>query len=273
MARGSPSKTAAAASDVVDAALDELYGAPFDGFVETRRELAAGLRSGGDVASSRVVAAASKPTRSAWAINQVVRRNPERIRDVMAAWDEAAAAQGEGDAAGVRARAREFRARIADVTQLARSILEQSGSSLSALQARRLGETLQAAAGGGDALRARLSTGRLVEDIEAQEPFAGIVAPADPRPARGLGASKPNDDDARQRRAEQERRARARAVDAARARVDVLDGEVKAARERAREAEIVALRAQGDAERARRAVVDAESRLASARAELEKLDR
>ncbi|HLK40412.1 MAG TPA: hypothetical protein VKU41_26855 [Polyangiaceae bacterium] len=277
MARASPPRSGPTAADAVEAALDELYAAPFDGFVEARRVLAAGLRASGDVASARRVVAAPKPTRSAWAVNQVARRDAQRIRDVLAAWDEAAAAQAGGDAGEVRARSRAFRARIADVVQAARDILEESGSSLSALQARRLGETLQAAASGGEASRGVLAAGRLVQDLEAEDPFAGIVAGAEPRPAEKPSsapgaAARTEEDERRQHALERARVERERAVEAARGRVRALDDDVKQVRERAREAEVVALRAQGDAERARRAVVDAEGRLALARKELEKLD-
>jgi hypothetical protein len=57
-----------------DDAADERYGADFDAFVKERARLAKKLREEGDKAGAARVAKLPKPTRAAWALNQLARR-------------------------------------------------------------------------------------------------------------------------------------------------------------------------------------------------------
>jgi len=58
-------------SPAVAMAADELYAGPLDRFVERRRALARALRDAGDAPGSRQVAAMTKPSMTAWAVNQL----------------------------------------------------------------------------------------------------------------------------------------------------------------------------------------------------------
>ena len=62
--------------DLLRAAADELYAADLDSFTERRKELAAGARAAGEPAVAKEIAALRKPTRSAWAVNRLVRADP-----------------------------------------------------------------------------------------------------------------------------------------------------------------------------------------------------
>src|SRR5579859_6882387 len=102
-------KPTAANGETSGAALDELYAAPFEAFVPLRRELSARLRAAGDASGARRIAEAIKPTRTAWALNQLARRHPELVTAIIQLWQAAAAAQEGGDATAIRKRAREYR--------------------------------------------------------------------------------------------------------------------------------------------------------------------
>jgi hypothetical protein len=255
-------------------ALDRLYSAPLDQFTALRRELSAALRASGDAETSRVVAAAAKPTRTVWGLNQVARQRAELLRALFKARDAAAEAQRGAEAAQIRATVREYRDRAAEVVGAVRQALADAGVELTPAQARRIGETLQAASAEGPDARARLLAGRLAQDVDV-DPFAGIEAgstrrsrstepprkDALPREREGAEAK------AREREAQRQREERTRRTEEARARIAALGEEVREARAAARRAEVAAMRAQNDAEQARRHAADVEARWTRAREE------
>jgi hypothetical protein len=57
-------------------AADELYTADPDEFTARRKDLAAQARAAGDKAAAKEIAALSKPTKSAWLVNRLVRTDP-----------------------------------------------------------------------------------------------------------------------------------------------------------------------------------------------------
>ncbi len=279
--------------------LDALYAAPFDDFVPRRRELAATLRAAGDVATSRLVAAASKPSRTAWALNQVARRRPDLVSAVFEARAKAEAAQANGEGEALRATARAYRDRLADLVQAAGDAVREDGGELTVAQGRRISATVQAVAGAdGAGMREALVAGRLVVDVDVDNPFAGLelgpvreareaaVPARDDLAARRTSAPggrvRERDQTRAHERSEQERRAReqeeqarereqqrqARELEKARERVAALEKEAREARLAARDAEIAAGRAQAEAERLRRAVEAVEKRLGEAKGEL-----
>jgi hypothetical protein len=272
---------AARRDDAVSDALDRLYAAPLDGFIALRRELAAALRAKGDpqaTTAARDVAAAAKPTRTAWALNQVAHRRPEVVRAMLDARDAAAATQKRGEGEAMRTSVREYRMRTTEVTHAARDALLAAGFGVTASQLRRMGETLATASVEGSESRARLAAGWLTEDVGMEDPFAGIEA--GPTRAGKVGhEAAPTRDDAqaavtaeaaaaRREKAHDAAREKAKheaAKKAAQERVEALEAEVRNARAEARQRETAALRARDEADRARRAVEEAESRLGHAR--------
>jgi hypothetical protein len=268
-------------SDSAIKALDRLYSGPLDQFTALRGELAAALRATGEVEASRLVAAAAKPTRTAWGLNQVARKRADLLRALFKARDAAAAAQKGGDAAQIRATVREYRDHAAEVVGAVRQALADAGVELTPAQARRIGETLQAASAEGPDARARLLAGRLAQDVDVEDPFAGIEAGSGRRSRpqeqprkdavpreRGGAAAK-----AREREAQRQREDRTRRTEEARAGVAALGEEIREARATARRAEVAAMRAQTEAEQARRRVTDLEARWTRAREELREIEK
>lgn len=284
-------------ADPVADALARLYAEPLESFLAKRKELAAGLRAAGDAEAARAVAAAPKPTRTAWALDQVARREPTAVRAMLEARDAAAAAPGRGDADALRGALREFRGRVGEVLDLARDVLAAAGFEANATQLRRMGETLQAASVPGSEARARLQAGTLAHDVPVEDPFGGLEAAVPPartpasahaRARPDTRAREPERAHERERAQEREREERARrqaAIESAQQRVTALDAEAREAREAARAADTAAFhadkevvraqrdaeRARKDAERARQAADEAESRVARARADLKAL--
>jgi hypothetical protein len=234
----------------------------------------------------------AKPSRTAWALNQVARREPALVQAALEALADAQAAQGSPDGVAMRATARAYRERVTAVTDAAAEFVREAGSELPPLQLRRIGATMQAVAAGGDAdLREQLVKGRLAADVNLDDPFGGVTLKAQVEGVTRARASHPaavakhaasgkaapdraasdKAEAVARARAEAEARERARRADQlekARARVEAMEVEAKQARSAARDAEVAATRAQAEAERARRAVEPIEKRLEEARRSL-----
>jgi hypothetical protein len=260
-------------------ALDTLYRAPLEGFVTLRKELAAGLRHAGDLEGARVLAGASKPTRTAWALNQAARNKPDLVTAIVRSRERAAAAQKSADADVIRAAVREHRDAIDTMVAEVRAVLDKAGAPLNALQIRRVAETLRTLATD-DLARQRLLAGRLTEDVSQDDPFARMEVdsrrPDNPssRPVRGppprdrpAPIPRPSED-ARRRAAEaaRQQKSREREIEEARARVAALQSSVAAARTAFIAADRAATSARSEADKAKRALETLERDLARARA-------
>lgn len=68
--------------------IDELYGVPLDMFTAARNALAAELKAGGDPAAAADVRALRKPSRAGWAVNQLVRAEPDLAEALLGAGGE-----------------------------------------------------------------------------------------------------------------------------------------------------------------------------------------
>jgi hypothetical protein len=174
-----------AATNDLEASIDELFGLPLQDFTGARNALAKRLTAGGDKAAAVSVKALRKPAITAWALNQVARRHPDGVTALLQSGEELRQAHRlalEGDASALRAATRAQQQRVSDLAREAAAILEEAGSS-SGSHAERLAESLRAAATD-DAAGAQLRQGRLTNDLEtAGFGFAGDldVAPAAPR--------------------------------------------------------------------------------------------
>lgn len=264
----------------LNAALDELYGGPFDSFVLLRREISARLRGSGNASAARLVAQAAKPTRTAWALNQVARAHPDIIAAIVRLREAAATEQKTGDAQTIRDGVRRYRDAVGVAVRAARSTLAADGIALSPTQARRLSETVQALSTDQNE-REKLASGRLTRDVEVEDLFAGVEVSEAARPPKGrapideVKGSKAHAEAAREReaerlRVERERQERERAVEEARAHVTSLERAVDDARKISMEAEREARRAQYDSDKAVRALAELERKLGRARDDLKK---
>ena len=256
--------------------LNELYAAPFDRFVSLRKDLAARLRAEGDTEAARRLGTMNKPTRTAWAINQVARSHPELVDAIVESWKTAADAHNQ-NADAIRDGARGFREAIGEAVRAARALLAADGVSLSSAQARRMGETLQALAAN-EAEREKLKAGRLTQDMTVDDPFGGLNPSRGgrhPKPLKPAGGQSPSrhaeEQAARKAEADHIRQQKQRAIDEARARVTSLERSVAEARKAAADAERVRKQAETEAARATRAVATVEEDLARAREHLERL--
>src|SRR5579862_5078481 len=72
---------------------EELYALPLEEFTEARNNMAAELRKSGDKAAADAVKGLEKPSITAWALNQVRRRQPEVVTTLLAAGEELLRAQ------------------------------------------------------------------------------------------------------------------------------------------------------------------------------------
>lgn len=260
---------AAKRADAFSEALHRLYAAPLEEFVALRRELAASLRAAGDPEAARKMAAAPKPTRTAWALDQIAHHRPELVEAMLGARDAALSVQKKGEATAIRAAIRESRARTTEVLHAARDVLVSAGFAVPVAQLRRMGETLAAASLEGSEARSLFAEGRLTRDLGQEDPFAGIEAgPVRPRTDAENARDETKSGATAAAAAAREKAAHEAGRKAARERVDALEAEVREARVEARTKEMAAARAQDEADRARRGVGEIEARLEAARGEL-----
>jgi hypothetical protein len=80
----------------LETALDELYGVDPSEFVAVRKRLSASLRSAGEKDAAKELQAARRPSTSAWALNQVARRQPQLVESLLDASRALFAAQTRG---------------------------------------------------------------------------------------------------------------------------------------------------------------------------------
>jgi hypothetical protein len=86
----------------VSEAVAELYSSDLDAFTERRGVLAARARAAGEGSAAKAIAGLRKPTRSAWAVNQVVRADASVPSQLAALGDELRAAEAALDGATIR---------------------------------------------------------------------------------------------------------------------------------------------------------------------------
>lgn len=91
------------APDRVQEAIDELYGGDPADFLPRRKELAAQARAAKDREAAKAIAALRKPTRSAHLLNQLSRREPERVDALLRLADAADAGGGRSRRDALRA--------------------------------------------------------------------------------------------------------------------------------------------------------------------------
>src|SRR4051794_20334785 len=248
---------------VTDERIRRLYGLPLDQFTAERNALAAELRSV-DVKALR------KPSRAAWAVNQLVRSEPELVDALMGAGGELRqahrqAASGKG-AAQLRAAAEAERAAV-------EQLMARAPKDTSQALAQTMRETLHAASSDDEA-RELVREGRVVD---AMQPIglgpvpAGVKAAA---AAKGRGTRTPTKAErAKAERAaaaadRREREQQARALKAARAEEVALRREDAAAQRSLERAEEALSRAREAAEASGERAKDARRRARDARAAL-----
>jgi len=173
-----------AIDDVVDleSAIDDLYRGALDTFTTARNDLAATLRKAGRRAEADRVKALTRPTASAWAVNQVW----WRVAPVFHAFLDAGAAEraahrafASGRVADVRSAASQRERAVAAAVDAAAGALGRGGSADARF---RIAGTIEALASGG--VPAGLVPGRFTRDLQSTglEALGGSGAAASSAP-------------------------------------------------------------------------------------------
>jgi hypothetical protein len=236
----------------VEEEIDHLYELPLGEFTAARNALAKELRAAGDREAADRVKGLRKPSAAAWALNQAVRRSPDRLAEFLDAGRELREAHEALLAGGEREPVEAATRREREAASALADDAERAAGGGGAGLRDRVSATLRAALADDEA-RCELEAGRLVREREAVG--LGPFGPSASTAAAGR-RSRTRDRERAARRAldearEREQRAQRRARDAAQS--------VAAARERAEAAKEALERAQREEEKARAAVEEAAS--------------
>jgi hypothetical protein len=134
----------------VDPEVEALYGLPLEDFTKARDALARDRKKAGDAEGAAQIKALRKPSVVAWGLNQLARRHPDDVDQLLKAGDRLRQAQAAtlegGDPAELRSASRAEGAEVNALAGQARSILAEAGRAASPTQEDRLATTLRAAA-------------------------------------------------------------------------------------------------------------------------------
>lgn len=231
----------------LDDDIDGLYGLPLEEFTAARNELAAALKNDRKAEEAERVKSLHKPSISAWAVNQLARKERMQVRSLVTSAERLRKAQAGllrgGDAEELRASVERQREVVVALVKRAKELLREAGHPATDATLERIRDTLIAVAGdeeGGQLVQ----QGRLETDLDPAG-FGPMTAVAGPR--------KKGDRDDRKARVERAKRE-----------VDELRGEV-------REREEAVRRALGESAKADRAAKAAKTAAEKAQAALEQL--
>jgi hypothetical protein len=231
--------------------IDALYKLPLDEFTAARNALAKRLSKESDPEAAEAVRKLAKPTVPAWAVNQLVRREPKLVAGLIesgeALQDQLVAGRG---AEALRAAQQRERQALRELVRAAEALLKAAGRSATAQTLERISETLAAGSKSADG-RAALQSGRLSAELEP----AGFEALLGMTPAPSARKASARDELAEKRRAKQE-----------------LERERRRLKEELRKLERQAAAAERDAEEARKAAEEARAAADEAARTLAELD-
>jgi len=234
----------------VDAALDELYAQSLENFTAERNAISAAAKKAGDADAARAIKQLKKPSVGAWTINQVVRRHPDVVAALFEVRDRLEKADSPKALRDLSRRRREL---VAEITALAKDVLEDSPHGVSHATLEKVSQGLLA--GGTDEERHLLERGILTREPSSSglEAFGFASAASDVEESPGPQVSLKIQREVQKLRREAERLQQ----EAAR-----LEQEASFAEEQAR-------RARDPADRAARTAVQAETTAYRAAAELD----
>jgi len=236
-------------NNLVREAAAELYSGDPAGFIQRRGDLAAQARASGDAAAAKAISGLRKPTRSAWAVNRLMREDPDVPTRLSALGAGLRAAEGALDGRKLRQLSQDRRELIAALT---RQALAAAGArDAPAAFQEEVAATLSAAVADPQ-VAAELREGSLVRPVqrsgfgfavpagdEPPDPAGnGDTPPSAVRPKRSAaGRRRPGPGAGKQARAERQRAERERAERAERERAEQERAEQKRQRQAAAAAE------------------------------------
>lgn len=175
---------------------DALFSVALDKFVDERNRLAAALSRAGRREEAAVVKRLARPSISAWATNQAVRRDPAALRTLLSASEDLRQAQSSGSPdQATRTRYQTAlaaqRQAVTTLVEGARQALDESGHADRQAILGRVETNLRRAAVDA-AARSTLHAGRLMRDVDVAD-FDSLMhaiplRPVAEKPARQVGA-------------------------------------------------------------------------------------
>jgi len=145
--------------------VDELFKLPLAEFTDARNALAKKLKQSGRANDANLVKTLTKPSVSAWTVNQIYWQHPEEFNTLLATGQRVRKAQVSGSAsklADMRAALDARREALVELSELASSLLREAGSNPSPETIRRITTTLEAIS----ALADGPTLGRLTQDVD-----------------------------------------------------------------------------------------------------------
>jgi hypothetical protein len=212
--------------------IDDLFKLPPSGFTAARNALAASLKDAGRAEDAAAVKALTKPSLSAWTVNQLYWQHRKPFEQLLAAGEKLRKVQTSqlaGKGGELRAPMEALRSTLTDLVKRATSLLAESGHPATPDVIRRITTTLEALATYGTQPGAP-PAGRLTADVDPPgfEALSALVPrgkgkrAAGSEPSRvlpfrppGKAPAKKLSPAARKRQEEQERKARRKAALAA----------------------------------------------------------
>lgn len=226
----------------VEAELDRVFALPPDEFVAARDDLVKQLRAEQRRDEASAVKSLRRPTVSAWAVNQIALRHPDRLHELLESGAAVAAAQRRALSGvretGLREAMRDRRDTVTELVDLAAGMLAEAGTDPGPHR-QAVAATLEVASADPDTAD-QITRGRLAKELSGTSGFGeltgfSLVDTGDDDPD---GAAADDRDEAAAARREEAARAQAAAA---------------ALAEEAANARRDAVRAAADAERAQRA--------------------
>jgi len=245
----------------IDREIAKLYASSPEEFTPMRDGLAKELKAAGDQGGATALKALRRPTVAAWAVNQVVRRDPKGADALLQAGDELRKAQrralsGVSGGGGLREATDRRRKAVRNLLKGAEAILHEAGrSSAGALEA--VQSTLEAASTDEEAGRL-VREGRLAKELPPPAGFgdvdglALVPTPQPEPPPKPAERTRAKGKQGRAGRQDATRLTQLRAErDDARTKARARQREAERARKEAQRTGQAAVKAQEEAERAR----------------------
>lgn len=267
----------------LDDDVDELFKLPLAEFTAARDTLAKRLKKDGRGDDAALVKSLSKPSVSAWTVNQIYWHHRDSFEELLAAgqrFHKAQTSSFAGKVADMRGSLEARRKALTELSDLAASLLSDAGHNPSPDTIRRITTTLEAISAYAS-LSDGPSLGRLSQDVDPPGfeslasfmPGAGALrrsGSAAPKPAP-LGSQQKTSAAAREaREAEKTRQVR---IAAAKGSLQVAKKALANARARAQSFEATQKKANAEVKQAEKQVRDAEDRLKNARLAYEAANR
>src|SRR6266404_8550768 len=149
----------------LDDDIDALFKLPLTEFISARKALAARLKQNGFVSEAEGVKALTKPSISAWTVNQLYWRHREAFDELIATGQRFRKAQATGKMVNMREALDARRDALSHLSDLATEVLRDAGHNPSLDTLRRIATTLEALSAY-ISFSDGLTLGRLTEDID-----------------------------------------------------------------------------------------------------------